>query len=136
MAPGPGRDYLHARLPAKHTAHVVRLRTASASGPSGHARTRSTKARLVVGVTAMRRAAVPFGRSPVANSVADCPRYGVIRTANVIGSPGRPGCHAGQVAASVRISALDERPDGRGLDQLALPEKRHGLAGGLHGVAG
>jgi hypothetical protein len=35
-----------------------------------------------------------------------------------------------------RISALDERPDGRGLDQLVLAEERHGLAGGFHGVAG
>jgi hypothetical protein len=51
-------------------------------------------------------------------------------------SPGRLGCHAGHVAAPVRISALDERPDGRGLDQLVLAEERHGLAGGLHGVAG
>ena len=57
MATGPRRDYLHARLPAKRAAHVVRLRAASASGPSGHARTRSTKARPVAGVTVMWRAA-------------------------------------------------------------------------------
>ena len=37
MATGPRRDYLHARLPAKQAAHVVRLQAASATGPSGHA---------------------------------------------------------------------------------------------------
>ena len=84
----------------------------------------------------MWRAVRSLGRSPAANSVPSFSRYEVIRTGNVTGSPGRLGCHAGHVAAPVRISALDERPDGRGLDQLALPEERHGFAGGLHGVAG
>ena len=57
MATGPRCDYLHARLPAKQASHVVRLQAASATGPSGHALTRSTNARLMVGVTVMWRAA-------------------------------------------------------------------------------
>src|SRR5271165_985152 len=57
MATGPRRDYLHARLPAKRSAHAVMLRAATAPRPSGHARTRSTNARTTAGVTVMWRAA-------------------------------------------------------------------------------
>jgi len=115
---------------------VVRLQAASASGRSAHALTRSTNARPMAGVTVMWRAARSLGRSPAANSVPNSSRYEVIRKGNVIDHRGRLGCHASHVAAPVQFSALDERPDGRGLDHLALPEERHGLAGGLHGVAG
>jgi hypothetical protein len=66
---GPRRDYLHARLPV----HLVRLRSAPTPGPSGHARTRLTNARPTAGVTVIWRAAVPYGRSPAANSVPKLP---------------------------------------------------------------
>jgi hypothetical protein len=83
VATGPRRDYLHARLPAKQAAHVVRLKATSATGPFGHALTRSTNARPMAGVTVMWRAARSLGRSPAANSVPNFSRYEVIRKGNV-----------------------------------------------------
>src|ERR1700733_5659436 len=86
---GPRRDYLHARLLVKRSAHAVMLPAASASCPPGHTRTRSTNARTMAGVTVIWRAAVPFGRSPVTNRVSNFSHYELIRAGNVTGSLGQ-----------------------------------------------
>jgi len=55
---------------------------------------------------------VPCGRSPAANSVPNFSHYEVVRAENVIGSPGRLGCLASYVAASV----------GDGIDQSLVAQ--------------
>jgi hypothetical protein len=79
---------------------------------------------------------VPFGRSPGTNSVSNFSRYEVMRLKTPLFTEQTSGACWDTRLPRFGSSALDERPDGRGLDQLALPEERHGLAGGLHGVAG
>ena len=112
---GPRCDYLHARLPATRWVHVLRLRSASAPGPSGHARTRSTNARPTAGVAVIWRAARSLWCSPAANSLPNFRRYEVIRAGSVVGSPRRIRSFASYVAASV----------GNGVDQPFVAQHTH-----------
>jgi hypothetical protein len=80
---------------------MVRLRSASAPSPSGHARTRSTIARTSAGITVIGVLPVPLVARLSLNSVPSSSHCGAVCETGVTGSSRSSRSLAGHVAASV-----------------------------------